>query len=246
MKETLIIYRDWWEAIRNLPPELRFKAFDSICEYAFEGKQPEDPILGAVTALMRSTIDRDRAKYEEICNKRSKAIQARWKKYKSIQENTNEYKCKKSIQENTSITDNEYENEYDNDNGLISSHKDINNLREGFLKKYLLENQISLEAFLKNNSMSLENFKSFATEVLIEWELSGWRPIKFNDKHNEAFTSNHFLNQIRKKYNIKNNGTTNRNNGSAETYKERNRKFQEHIIQKLNTPHQEQDISGNY
>lgn len=136
MKETLIIYRDWWEAIKSLPTNLRFEAFDAICSYAFEGKQPEDPIIAGVTALMRSTVDRDKAKYEEICNKRSQAIKSRWEKLNKIQENTNEYKCINSIQTNTSTTDNEHDNdndyEYDNDNKsskedniLKNNNKDI-------------------------------------------------------------------------------------------------------------------------
>lgn len=72
-KDTLIIYRDWWEAIKNLPPELRFDAFDAICAYAFEGKQPEDSIISAVTALMRSAIDRDKTKWEDVREKRRQA-----------------------------------------------------------------------------------------------------------------------------------------------------------------------------
>lgn len=73
MKDTLIIYRDWWEAIKNLPPELRFEAFDAICAYAFEGEQPENPIISAVTALMRSAVDRDKTKWEDVREKRRQA-----------------------------------------------------------------------------------------------------------------------------------------------------------------------------
>lgn len=73
MKETLIIYRDWWEAIKELPTDLQLPAFTSICEYAFEGIQPQDPMICAVTALMRSAIDRDKAKWEEVREKRRAA-----------------------------------------------------------------------------------------------------------------------------------------------------------------------------
>lgn len=84
MKDTLIIYRDWWEAIKSLPTELQPAAFNAICEYAFEGKQPADPIIYAVTALMRSAIDRDKAKWEDVRKKRSDAgkrgLAKRWGK----------------------------------------------------------------------------------------------------------------------------------------------------------------------
>lgn len=73
MKETLIIYRDWWEAINGLPTDLQLDAYRSICEYAFEGKEPENPIISAVTTLMRSAIDNARAKNETIREKRKRA-----------------------------------------------------------------------------------------------------------------------------------------------------------------------------
>lgn len=84
MKETLIIYSDWWEAINGLPTNLQLDAYRSICEYAFEGKEPENPIISAVTTLMRSAIDRDNAKYNVVSEKRREAgkrgLEKRWGK----------------------------------------------------------------------------------------------------------------------------------------------------------------------
>ena len=73
MKDTLILYRDWWGVIQTLTPEMQLKAFVSLCQYAFEGISPEDPTVSAVTALMRSVIDRDSKRWAEIKEKRSKA-----------------------------------------------------------------------------------------------------------------------------------------------------------------------------
>lgn len=70
MKETLIIYRDWWEAIKSLPTDLQLEAYNAVCSYAFEGTEPENPMISAVTALMRSAIDRDKAKWEDVREKR--------------------------------------------------------------------------------------------------------------------------------------------------------------------------------
>ena len=92
MKDTLIIYRDWWEAIKSLPANLQPTAFNAICEYAFEGKQPTDPMIFAVTALMRSAIDRDKAKWEDVRKKRSDAgkrgLAKRWGKQNPEQSET--------------------------------------------------------------------------------------------------------------------------------------------------------------
>ncbi|MCM1379531.1 MAG: DUF6291 domain-containing protein [Prevotella sp.] len=73
MKDTLILYRDWWEAIKSLPANLQPEAYNAICEYAFEGTQPTEPMICAVTALMRSSIDRDKAKWQEVRKKRQEA-----------------------------------------------------------------------------------------------------------------------------------------------------------------------------
>lgn len=73
MKETLIIYRDWWEAIKSLPTNLQLEAWDAICAYAFEGKLTDNPLISAVTALMRSAVDRDKAKWEDVREKRREA-----------------------------------------------------------------------------------------------------------------------------------------------------------------------------
>lgn len=73
MKDTLIIYRDWWEAIKSLPQAQQLATFHAICAYAFEGTAPDDPMIAAVTMLMRSTIDRNESKWNEIREKRREA-----------------------------------------------------------------------------------------------------------------------------------------------------------------------------
>lgn len=73
MKDTLILYRDWWGVIQTLTPEMQLKVFVSICQYAFDGKSPDDPTVSATTAFMRSVIDRDFKKWNEIKEKRSEA-----------------------------------------------------------------------------------------------------------------------------------------------------------------------------
>lgn len=73
MKDTLIVYRDWWEAIKSLPQEQQLATFHAICAYAFEGTAPDDPMVAAVTMLMRSAIDRNELKWNEIRKKRREA-----------------------------------------------------------------------------------------------------------------------------------------------------------------------------
>lgn len=68
-----LFYEDWWKVVIELPSELRLQVYDALTSYAFEGKQPTSEMVQYITALMRSTIDRDSAKWEEIKEKRSEA-----------------------------------------------------------------------------------------------------------------------------------------------------------------------------
>ena len=70
MKDTIIFHKDWWDAIRCLPIEMQAEAFNSVCAYAFEGIRPTNATIAAVTSLMQSQIDIDKAKTEAIRQKR--------------------------------------------------------------------------------------------------------------------------------------------------------------------------------
>ena len=132
-RDSIVFYKDWWEAIQGLPSEKRLEAIAAVMEYAFTGVEPTDTMLRFATAQIRSFIDRDRKKYEETCRKRKEAIEKRWKKkntpvkealntneYNCIDKNTNEYK---SIQHNTTqyYNDNDNENENENENEKINT-----------------------------------------------------------------------------------------------------------------------------
>ena len=108
MKNTVIFYKDWYEAVSELAPDERLKAYDAIMQYAFDDTVPSDKFINAVTALMRKAIDRDKSKFGEVSRKRAEAVSKRWEAYKSMQKHTN--------RTNTTDNDNENENGNENDN----------------------------------------------------------------------------------------------------------------------------------
>lgn len=73
MKNNVIFYQDWYEAIAELPPEERVEAYDAVFQYAFRGVTPTNKLIKGITALMRTAIDRDNAKYDEVAKARSEA-----------------------------------------------------------------------------------------------------------------------------------------------------------------------------
>ena len=66
--------------IEELPAELRGPVTEAIIAYAFTGKMPDDPIIRAITALVRIAIDHDREKWNETKKKRSEAAKSRYAK----------------------------------------------------------------------------------------------------------------------------------------------------------------------
>lgn len=122
MKDTVIFYKDWFKAVAELSPDERLAAYDAVFNYAFEGEAPTDKLIRSVTALMRSAIDRDNAKYADIAKARSEAgkkgMSRRWgntaggdnKSYQTITPVTN-------ITVKDKVNDNDNENENVNDNG---------------------------------------------------------------------------------------------------------------------------------
>jgi len=75
---NILFYRDWWEVAKELQDEARLSLLDGIFAYVFDGVKPADPM----TALICRTIDRDKAKHQEVSEKRRAAAQKKWQKTK--------------------------------------------------------------------------------------------------------------------------------------------------------------------
>lgn len=106
MKDTVIFYKDWYDSTQGLSDEERLAIYDAVMRYAFEGVVPDDKLIKCATALMRSAIDRDNGKYEEVSRKRKEAAAKRWNERRSIQ----------VMHLHTSDTDNDNVNVNDNVN----------------------------------------------------------------------------------------------------------------------------------
>lgn len=148
-KGSFVFYKDWWEALKEFPEVTRLSAIEAIMNYAFEGKEPEDPTMRFATAQIRMFIDRDRERFEKAVQQRKDAIRKRWEKakqqkeYEAIRANTSEYD---RIKPNTS----EYNNVNDNvnDNGAtVSKDTDSNNNK----KRECIEKKDAADAATLNN-----------------------------------------------------------------------------------------------
>lgn len=129
-KTSFISYEDWWTTtLSKLDDDMRHKCLDAIYRYAFEGKEPEDPIVNAITGLMRSAIDRDTNKYERKVEQTKKAANARWERKHNADASKrnadnadaskrNAHKSPRIVSHsnNDNVNDNDNDNVNDNDN----------------------------------------------------------------------------------------------------------------------------------
>lgn len=160
-RDSIVFYKDWWEAINSLPEENRLEAITAVMDYAFNGIEPEDTMLKFATAQIRMFIDRDRAKYEKSVQQRRDAIRKRWEKASERKDsNTTVYdrmrpntKICESKDSNTDeyYNDNGNGNENGNENGNDNEQSNINitlqsvknNAREGQTDSTSLKEQIA-------------------------------------------------------------------------------------------------------
>lgn len=65
MRKSFVFYESWWEAIKNLPREIRGEVLTAIIEYGLTGEttEPLKPITKAVLALVKPQIDANNQKF---------------------------------------------------------------------------------------------------------------------------------------------------------------------------------------
>lgn len=65
-RESFIFYRSFYEAIKDLPGEIRLEVYTVIMEYALYGRLPEDlkPFAKGIFTLIKPNIDINNTRYE--------------------------------------------------------------------------------------------------------------------------------------------------------------------------------------
>lgn len=115
MKNSFILYTEIWPAIQKLDMEQRGKLFTAIMKHAL-GEEPEklDILTDVIFTFIKSQLDRDEQKYQEVCKRRAEygrrggLATAKQKQAKATKS--------KQDQANQADNDNENDNENDNDN----------------------------------------------------------------------------------------------------------------------------------
>ena len=65
-RDSLVIYRSFYDAVKDLPGDIRLAMFDAIMEYGLNGEEPADlpPVPRALFMLIKPQIDANNRRYE--------------------------------------------------------------------------------------------------------------------------------------------------------------------------------------
>ena len=108
-KKSFIIYDNWARLLYDMPAEQAGKLIKAICGYKLgECEGTGDAVLDAVFGMIKEQLDKDDAKYAEICVKRSNAG-------KSKRQQTNDNKCNQMLSSDNKPEQVHTDNDTDND-----------------------------------------------------------------------------------------------------------------------------------
>jgi len=64
-RDSLVLYRDWVESIREFSVEERGAVYDAIVDYALDGKLPTNPELKMAVHFLIPAIDRNNSNWSK-------------------------------------------------------------------------------------------------------------------------------------------------------------------------------------
>lgn len=66
-RDTFIFYRDWLNALNDMPDNVQLEAYKAIAQYALDGNTPElSPMTKIAFSFIKPQIDRDLEKYNKV------------------------------------------------------------------------------------------------------------------------------------------------------------------------------------
>lgn len=73
MRDGVLFYRSFYDALKNIPTEERLRVYDSIMEYGMYDREPElDGVALAIFLLAKPQIDANNKRYENGCKAKRK------------------------------------------------------------------------------------------------------------------------------------------------------------------------------
>ena len=111
MRDSVVFYRSFYDAIKNIPEADQLKVYTAIMEYAMNDVQPEiDGIALAIFLLVKPQIDANNKRYEN--GKKAKVKQAVSKTQASCKQNTSKSEANVNVNEKENVNVKEKDKTY--------------------------------------------------------------------------------------------------------------------------------------
>ena len=171
-KDSFILYLEQKQIFEMLTNEEAGQLIKAIFEYEDTGQIVNlDRSLQIAFLPIKSALDRNKEKYENVVKRNKRNIEKRWEK-----ENTKNTTGKKGIQKNTKNTDNEHDNDNERDNENDNEHdkdkKEKNKKRKTFddilaEKNFTKELEDTIRDFIDMRKTIKKPMTSKALELLL-------------------------------------------------------------------------------
>ena len=119
-RKSFVFYKEWREAIKDLPDDVRLEIYESIVEYATTGNiQGLKPLAKIAFNFIKPTIDKDAKKYLAITERNRTNGNKGGRPRNETRENPNNPIKPSGFSGNPNNLDND--NDYDNEDNKLSS-----------------------------------------------------------------------------------------------------------------------------
>lgn len=109
MRDSVLFYRSFYDALKNIPPDERLKVYDSIMEYSMYDNEPDlDGVALAIFLLAKPQIDANNKRYANGCRPKNKQKNTEAEAKHKQDESNVEAKEKENVKENVKEKDNTY------------------------------------------------------------------------------------------------------------------------------------------
>lgn len=109
MRDSVLFYRSFYDALKNIPDEERLKVYDAIMEYSmYDNETALEGVAYAVFLLAKPQIDANNRRYENGCKAKSKQTGSKPEANRKQTGNKPEAKEKEKEKEKVKEKDNTY------------------------------------------------------------------------------------------------------------------------------------------
>lgn len=106
MRDSVLFYRSFYDALKNIPSDERLKVYDAIMEYGMYDLDPDlDGVALAIFLLAKPQIDANNKRYENGCKAKKKRTRSETEANSKQDESVHEAKEKEKVKEKDNVKD---------------------------------------------------------------------------------------------------------------------------------------------